>query len=203
MVLVLAVVVSVVVGFLSGGSLANVSGVRIRWWPLLFAALVVQILIFSQLLGTRDLIHDIGPSIYIGTLVATLAVMLRNLHIPGMWIIALGAALNALVITANGGFMPSPESALRDAGRLDEVQESEAEQASGSYVLSNSTIADDDTNLRFLGDVLAIPDAVPLANVISIGDIVIAVGAAVAIVSVMHGRGRERDAPEGEAPERG
>lgn len=204
MVLVLAVVASVVAGFLSGGSLAHVRGVRINWWPLLFAALLVQILIFSQLLGTRAIIHDIGPYLYIGTLAMTLAVMLRNLHIPGMWVIALGAALNALVITANGGFMPSPESALRAAGRIDEVQESEAEKASGSYVLSNSTIADDDTRLRFLGDVLAIPDAVPLANVISVGDIVIAIGAAVAIVSVMHGRGRgdELDEPAGDVMER-
>jgi hypothetical protein len=182
----LAVILSLAVGFLTGGSLRHVSQVRLRFLPLLIGALVVQILIFSAILGTRDVIHRIGPYLYIGTLLVTLAVMLLNRHVPGMTIIAIGAALNAIVITANGGFMPSPESALRDAGRLDEVLEDERERADGSYVLSNSTLADDDTRLLFLGDVLAIPKELPLANVISIGDIIIAIGAIVAILRVMH-----------------
>lgn len=189
MVLLLAVVVSIAIGYLTGGTLRHVGQMRVRWLPALLGALLAQIAIFSAILGTRDIIHRIGPYIYIATLLVTLGVMLRNLQIPGMPVIALGAALNALVIIANGGFMPSPEEALRDAGRLENVQEDEREQLEGSYVLSNSTVADDDTNLRFLGDVIAIPDVIPLANVISIGDIVIAIGAGIAIVSVMR-RGR-------------
>jgi hypothetical protein len=184
-VLLSAIVVALLIGFLRGGTLANVAGIRIRYLPILFAALLVQIAIFSQIAGTRDTIHRIGPYLYILTLFATLFVMLMNLHIPGMKVIAVGAALNALVITANGGFMPSPESALERAGRLEYVRQEESERASGSYVLSNSTIADDDTRLLFLGDVIPIPERVPLSNVISIGDIVIAIGAIVAIVQVM------------------
>jgi hypothetical protein len=195
-VLILAVVIGVVIGVVTGGSLAHISSVRIRYLLLLIAALLWQIAIFSPLLGTQEFVHRVGPYIYIGTLVATLFVMLANLHIPGMKLIALGAALNALVITANGGFMPAPESALRASGQLEHVLQDERERADGSYVLTNSKIADDDTNLRFLGDVIAIPHQVPLANVISIGDIVIALGAIIAIVRVMHRRPDDVPKPE-------
>jgi hypothetical protein len=84
--------------------------------------------------------------------------------------------------------MPSPRSALERAGKLDTVQPED------TNILSNSTIADDDTRLSFLGDVIVIPERYPFANVMSIGDIVIAIGAIVAIVIVMH---RKQSAPKG------
>lgn len=190
MVLLVAIVVALAIGFLSGGSLANIGGLRIRYLPLLVVALLIQVAIFSQIAGTYDVIHRIGPWIYVGTLFATLFVMMMNMSIPGMKVIALGAALNALVITANGGFMPSPESALERAGRMEYVRQEQAEREGGAGrpILTNSKIADDDTRLLFLGDVIPIPERVPLSNVISIGDILIAIGAGIAIVSVMRRR---------------
>ncbi len=181
MVLLIAVVVALLVGFLSGGSLRHASVIRIRYLPFLVAALLVQIAIFTPILGTRQFIYDFGPYIYIGTLLVTLAVMLKNVQIPGMPVIALGALLNALVIIANGGRMPSPESALREAGLLDRVRDGEQANANGESVFTNSTVTDDDTRLSFLGDIIAIPNI----NVISIGDILIAIGAAIAIVIIM------------------
>jgi hypothetical protein len=171
------------------------SRLRIRYLPLLIAGLLVQILIFTPILGKSDIIHDVGPYIYVGTLATTLFVMFKNLQIPGMPVIILGAFLNALVITANGGYMPSPESALEDAGLLERVQADEQDKADGDYVLTNSTVADDDTHLRVLGDVLVVPERYPLSNVYSLGDIVIAIGAGIAIVLVMRRR------PEDERPE--
>lgn len=193
MVLLLAIAISLLIGFLSGGTLKNISGLRIRYLPLLIAALLVQVAIFSSILGTRDFIYDYGPYIYIGTLAMSLFVMLMNMQIPGMPVIALGAFLNAVVITANGGYMPSPRSALIEADRLQHVQVDEQKKADNEWVLSNSTVADDDTRLRFLGDVIPIPDSVPFANVISIGDIILAIGAGIAIVGVMHRRPDEHE----------
>lgn len=199
MVLVLAVVLGLLIGFVSGGSLRNASGLRIRYLPFLIAALVVQVLIFSSVLGDTDLVHDIGPYIYIATIVVSLAVMLLNFQIPGMPLIALGALLNMIVIVANGGYMPSPESALREVGIYDSVVVTEEEKATGDYVLTNSTVAADDTRLRFLGDVIPLPDWFPFANVISIGDIFIAIGAAFAVVLVMHRRAGETEPADSEA----
>jgi hypothetical protein len=180
-VLLIAVVIALLIGFLSGGSLRHASAIRIRYLPFLIAALLVQVALFTPIIGTRQFIFDVGPYIYIGTLLVTLAVMLRNLQIPGMPVIALGGLLNALVIIANGGRMPSPESALREAGLLQRVRDGEQAIADGESVFTNSTVTDDDTRLGVLGDIIAIPDI----NVISIGDILIAVGAAIAIDVVM------------------
>lgn len=202
MVLLIAIALALIIGFATGGSLANAGAMRLRlrFLPLLVAALLVQIVIFTPIAGRWDITHRIGPYIHIATLLVVLFVMLRNLHIPGMKIIVVGAALNALVITANSGFMPSPESALERAGRLERVQQEETREQGQSPVLSNSSIADDDTRLVFLGDAIAIPERYPLSNVISIGDIVIAIGAIVAIVTVMHRKqGTPSPAPSADA----
>jgi hypothetical protein len=187
MVLVLSIVLALIIGWATGGSIMNVTRVHFRWLPVVVVAALIQVLIFTPILGREELIHRAGPYIYIGTVLATLTVILLNRHIPGMKIVAIGAALNALVIIANGGFMPSPASELHNAGKLTKVESTE--QTPGSdYVLSNSVIADDDTRLRFLGDVMSIPRGIPMANVISIGDIVLALGIAVTVLRVMHMR---------------
>jgi hypothetical protein len=191
-VLLIAIAVAIAIGFATGGSLANAGGIRIRLLPILVTALLIQIAIFTPIAGGWDITHRVGPYIHIGTLLMVLFVMFRNLHIPGMKIIIIGAALNALVITANGGFMPSPESALERSGRLEPVRQEEAQRRGDSSILTNSAIADDDTRLLFLGDAIAIPERFPLSNVISIGDIVIAFGAIAGIVLVMH---RRHDTP--------
>lgn len=195
MFLLIPIAIGVIVGFLRGGSLANVVNVRFRALPLLLVALVVQVLIFTPLLGRFQLIQEIGPYIYIATMIATVATMVMNVPVPGMPIVALGAALNTLVIIVNGGFMPSPESTLRDAGQLKYVPVNETERAEGEYTLSNSKIADDGTNLRFLGDVMAIPEGWPLANVFSVGDVLIGIGGAMVIGRAMHTRDKEEIDP--------
>ena len=50
--------------------------------------------------------------------------------------------------------------------------------------------------LWFLGDVFAVPASWPFANVFSIGDVLIAVGAAWAIVASTRRRDREDQAPD-------
>ena len=49
--------------------------------------------------------------------------------------------------------------------------------------------------LWFLGDVFAIPASWPLANVFSVGDVLIALGAAWAILATARRSARERRAP--------
>ena len=45
-----------------------------------------------------------------------------------------------------------------------------------------------------LTDLFAMPGWVPLANVFSIGDVLIGIGAVIAVVAAMHGRGPRRNA---------
>jgi hypothetical protein len=53
---------------------------------------------------------------------------------------------------------------------------------------SNSVIAGPHTAFYFLADIFVLPRPFPLANVLSLGDVMIGVGGAFFIVAVMHGR---------------
>lgn len=213
MVLFVAVAIGLIIGILSGGSFSGFSAAaaRFRLLPVMLAAAIIQVIIFTPPIGRTDIIHETGAFIYVVTILATLLFLLRNLRIPGISIIALGALLNAVVIIANGGYMPAPESALVESGRHGNVVQSEADREAGETLThTNSTVADDDASLFFdsetplliLGDIIAIPDQVPLANVISIGDILIAIGAMVAVVRVMHLKPRDLETAESGETER-
>ena len=95
--------------------------------------------------------------------------MATNWRLAGMRVVALGGALNLLAILANGGVMPASASALRTAGML----------TSSKGFLNSAALPH--PRLLFLGDILAVPHAVPFANVYSIGDVCIAIGVAIAI----------------------
>jgi hypothetical protein len=105
-----------------------------------------------------------------------LAFVWLNRAVPGLWLIAAGALANGAAIVANGGVMPTSARALRTAG-LDVDPE----------VFANST-ALADARLAFLGDVFAIPSWVPFANVFSLGDLLIAIGAAYTVHAVCGSR---------------
>lgn len=201
MIVVVAVLIAFFAALAAGGSFRNLGGVRFRFLPLVFLALFTQVVIFTSIAGDTDLVHRIGPWIYVGTIVVLLGVMLMNLAIPGMKLVLLGTLLNGLVITANGGFMPAPEDALRAAGRLDHVLQDEAEIAAGEpYILSNSEIAEDGAPLLILGDIFYIPEPWPLHNVFSIGDILIAVGAGYALFTLMRRAPRPTPGPDAAGP---
>jgi hypothetical protein len=92
--------------------------------------------------------------------------LLANRRVPGMTLVALGAALNLLAITANGGVMPASADALAAAGL----------PAAEPGFESSAALAD--PRLAFLGDVFAIPASWPLSNVFSVGDVCIGAGLA-------------------------
>ena len=94
-----------------------------------------------------------------------------NRRIIGVPIVATGMALNLAAVLANRGTMPVRLSAMHDARRIGAVQ-------------ANST-AMSDPNLPWLVDRWAAPDWIPLANVFSVGDVVIAVGTVVIVLAGM------------------
>ena len=165
-----AIPVGIVAGFLLGGRLDRLSDRRLRWAWLAVAGLVAQLLLFADPIATS--VGDLGAPIYVLSTAAVLVAVVRNWRIPGMWLVAVGAASNLLAIVANGGVMPaSPEavSALEPVG---------GEGFSNSVVIA-------DPALRPLTDIFALPPWLPFANVFSIGDVLIGVGIAVVIALAM------------------
>jgi hypothetical protein len=166
-VLLLAVVIlSVVTVRPAGGSLSALGRVHLRMAPAIFGALAVQIMIVSVVPGGSPWLHRV---LHIGSYALAAVFVVANRRLAGMRVLALGATLNLIAILANDGVMPASRSALRTAGRL----------TSSTDFVNSAAVAH--PRLLFLGDILAVPRSVPLANVYSIGDVCIAIGVAIAI----------------------
>lgn len=177
-----AVVVGIGAGLLLGGRLSNLADLRIRWAPLAVLGLLVQVVLFTPFGG--DLAGDLAPATYVLSTLAVLVVVIRNIRVPGLPVVAIGAGANLAAIVANGGFMPADPAALASLGV----------DASGGY--SNSVVVADPA-LGALTDIFAMPDWMPFANVFSIGDLLIGVGIVVAIAAAMR---RSPAAPETARP---
>ena len=168
-----ALIAGFVAGLLTGGRPAGLARVQFRWAPLIVGGLIVQLILFSDFVAAR--IGELGPAFYVASSLAVLVAVLRNVAIPGLPIVALGAACNQLAIIANGGFMPAGADALA----------AQARTASGVY--SNSA-AIPDPAFPYLTDIFAMPTWLPFANIFSVGDVLIGIGVAVLIVIAMRRR---------------
>ncbi len=172
-----AVPLGLLAGRLLGGRLAGLATMRFRWAWLAIGGLAAQVILFG---GAVDrLIGAAGPALYVASTVVVLIAVLANLRLPGLPLVALGAASNLAAILANGGSMPADPGAYALAG---------LERGGG---FSNSVVTETPA-LPPLTDIYALPDAFPFANVFSIGDVLIAVGIAVAIAAGMR-RARPED----------
>lgn len=145
------VALGVAAGWLSGGRIARLGVLRLAWWPLLALAIALRL--------TAPLTGDLAATAYIVAFGAIVVVALANRPLPGIPAIAAGAAVNLVVVAANGG-MPVDAAALTAAG---------ASMPSDRLHVELST----STRLSFLADV------VPLAlfrSVYSVGDVLLAAG---------------------------
>ena len=172
-----AIPLSIVAGLLMGGRLDRLADVQFRWGWLVFVGLLVQVILFAGPVARA--VGDAGPAIYVASTAAVLVAVIRNVRIPGLAVVAVGAASNLLAIVANGGVMPASPEAVAGLGPAGEG-------------FSNSVVKADPV-LRPLTDVFAMPAWVPLANVFSVGDVLIGVGVALVIALGMRGHATNAD----------
>ena len=171
MLLVVAFLLSVVTVPLAGGRLSSLADLRISQPWLLLASLAVQISVVSLWPDADPVLLALG---HIASYAFIVLFLLANRDMPGLWLVSVGTAMTAIV--ANGGVMPATRAALEAAGRL---------PMSGAF--ANSTIVQD-AQLKFLGDVFAWPEPLPLANVFSAGDICIVIGAVMVVHQICGSR---------------
>jgi hypothetical protein len=151
---------------LAGGRLGALAEIRLRHGWAILAAVAAQIFITTI---APDGSANLRAGLHLGTYAIASIFVVANHRLPGLWLIALGAALNLLVIGVNGGVMPADPGALERAG-LPIV----------SSQFKNSTVLED-PKLAVLGDVFAVPEPLPFANVFSIGDVMLLLGGLLAL----------------------
>ena len=172
MLILYAIPIGLVAGLLLGGSIERLGDVKFRLAPLAGLVLLIQLALFSPL--SDGLNETVGRWIYVISTGAVLVVVLANIRLTGLPLVVLGAASNLAAIVANGGAMPASASALAAVGL-------------GVGGNTNSVLLERPA-LEPLTDIFATPDWLPLANVFSIGDVLIGIGIAVAIVAAMRRR---------------
>lgn len=152
-----AIAVGIVVGLLTKGHLRELARTRLRWLPVLVAGAALQI---------------------VGAVLVSYAVLavftLRNVTRLGMGVVFVGLALNAAPIVLNNG-MPVEGHAIVSAGIARDPSEV---SISGKR------------HLAIAGDHLrALDDTIPewwTHEVLSFGDLVVAIGLAAVIAGLLH-----------------
>ncbi|MDP9406261.1 MAG: MFS transporter, partial [Actinomycetota bacterium] len=145
-----------------GGRLERLAAVRLRGLPLLVASTAIQL---SLMVGLVPGVRPLQGALHLASYGLSGAFVVLNRRLPGVLLIGLGGLCNLLPIAANGGVMPASADALSRAGLV-----------AAPRGFSNS-IALADPRLARLGDVFAVPESWPLANVFSIGDVLVVAGA--------------------------
>lgn len=160
MLILACVLLAVVAVPLTGGSLRRLAELRWRAPWLVLGALAVQLVV----LEAPGLPEPVAAGAHLATYAAAALFVVLNRRVRGLLVLALGAASNGVTILLNGGTLPSTAAARSLAG-LDQV-----------HGFTNSGVLADPV-LPFLGDVFAVPSWFPLANVFSVGDVLIVAGA--------------------------
>jgi hypothetical protein len=149
-----------VVPLLLGGRLGRFAVLRLRSAEVAAGAFWVQLAALELLPGPRPLLG----ALHVGSYVAAAAFVVVNRRVPGLWLVGLGGLSNGATIALNGGTLPASPSALAHAGLPDDAG------------FANSGIVETPV-LPGLGDVFAVPAGWPLANVFSVGDVLLVLGA--------------------------
>ena len=165
-------IVSLIAGLIRGGSITNLRNIRFKGLYLVLLGIIINVLSFHLMSY-----YDNSLSIYLynnlafvqsSTMMLILVGLLFNHKETGFLLAASGIGLNTIPIAFNSGKMPVAQWALLAANLRDVL-----DKANGGLVI-DKIIMSDETRFNFLADI--IPIEYPLPKVISIGDVIMAIG---------------------------
>lgn len=165
MFILIILIAGLIVAFMRGARLSTLNDLQPRTLWLFFVPLALQLIAFSPLSDLPQFGETLVKVLYLASLAIAAVALALNRHLPGLVWISAGLTLNVIVIAANGGLMPvSPD----------------ARQFAGMPALTgpNLNVAPmtPQTVLPWLGDILPLPPWLPLANVFSVGDVLVTLG---------------------------
>jgi hypothetical protein len=176
MILILLFGLGLAAGLLRGGSMRTLAAMRVRyaWLPLLAFGLQACFVVFGR--EPASIPTWMRTFVLLVTYGGLFGFLLLNRHLPGCRLLLAGAALNAAVMLANGGFMPVTPQALARSGHASYIITQDGDQ----FVRRSKDIVleKEDTRLWFLSDVFGIPAPLPFSSSFSPGDLLIGLGAA-------------------------
>jgi MFS transporter, DHA3 family, macrolide efflux protein len=173
------IVLALVVGAIAGGGFPRLAELKLRWTVLLLAALGLRLAVLVS--------HEtgIGAGIpvgwaYLGAYVLIFVWLWFNWRVPGLQIAAVGIGANMLAVLVNGGQMPIWSAAFFAAG----FTQADLAGDPFHFLLMTDTVGGFVAAGGLFGDVVPVP--IPyIRDVVSIGDLLLAIGIFWAIVHSM------------------
>ncbi|SKA97187.1 hypothetical protein SAMN05443428_12412 [Caloramator quimbayensis] len=175
-----ALIIGIIIGYILKGKLKNLENVKLKYPYLAVGAFAVEFILFSLVRKGMLSRGYLTTSIYIIEYALIFLFIYFNRENKYILIMGLGFLLNALAIFSNGGAMPVSAKAAVTAGLAPSIGSVKA-SAEGLYVVQNEA-----TRLWLLGDI--IPKTYLRHYVISIGDIVAAIGLLIFLVQGMRSK---------------
>lgn len=191
---------AVVVGFFAGVLRARVTRKRfavpkLRFPGIVFLAFLPQWLVFYQPGLIADLPDFLAKVVLVGSQAMLLLFAWFNRRLVGLQIMGLGLALNLLVITANGGWMPISPMTVETIYPQAPAESWQVGQRLGSG--KDIVLYPQDMRLGFLSDCFVLPKWTGIPLAFSLGDVVLAAGVSWLLWSLGNSPiRRENDQPE-------
>jgi hypothetical protein len=165
-------VIGLLLGWGFGGALRNLAHLRVGLWWMYPVGLVLQVVSVPRFeTGTA---RYLPFAVLLFSYVVLISVTAINWQLRGFPVILVGLVLNLIPIALNQG-MPVSGQAVREVGGS--VEDVPTERGGKHH------LATDDDLAVFLGDVL--PVRAPFREVVSVGDLVLWLGAAVFLAGAM------------------
>ena len=158
----ICIAVALAASLLQGGSLNRLATVRFRHPWLVFAGLVVQLA--AQLAAPGLVPVRVAFWMLVAGTCAVGLFLVLNLKLPGLALAGVGLLMNVAVIGSNGGMPVSPEAARSVGAPI-------SQELAGV----RHEVLDRESLLPFLSDAIPVP---PLGTVLSLGDVLLALGLA-------------------------
>jgi hypothetical protein len=182
---------ALIVGRIAGGRLSRLGDVPLHA-PLVFVlAFAIQVGIKLGARAAWPPALAAAPYLHLASYLLLGAGLALNWHLRDLRLVALGVALNFVVIAANLGYMPADLAAARRLGQPRLV----ADLVEGRAGLN--VVAGPRSRLTFLGDRLLLTHPYPRPSLFSVGDVLITLGACLLILRGMGAFGLKPHTPPG------
>lgn len=181
-------VFGVVIGLVTRGDLLKLGDLKFKQLGLLILALAIRLPLQFSPDFSQAVSGTVGGVLQVIAFSSAIAFAIANRHHRGMSLIALGALFNILPIASNGGYMPG-DRAMYAQLLIADGQPERAAWVNSADILLHTRRLTPETHFGFLSDVIPVPRLIfTRPYMISPGDLSMAIGIMVLVISTMHRR---------------
>ena len=170
---------SIVIGALRGGSIKDFYNTFFRRTWVITLGLVMYVGTFYFGLRGYSLVLNNIEKIYILSYIVILLGIIMNIRFREVFIVGIGAIMNLAVYLYNGGNVPILNKSLEILGIDNGINILGAKE--GTFFIEMVEA----TKLSNLGHIISLPEPYPYPQIISFGDLIMAIGVLLLIQSVM------------------